>query len=40
MCKYHILPCNIETEPIKCTGNAAAAAADYDDDNYNNSENV
>jgi hypothetical protein len=36
---YHILPCNIETEPTKCMGNAAAAAGD-DDDDHNNSENA
>lgn len=37
MCKYHILPCNIGTEPTKCMGNSAAAG---DDDNNNNSENA
>jgi len=36
MCKYHILPCNIETEPTKCLGNAAAD----DDDDDDNSENA
>jgi hypothetical protein len=43
MCKYHVLPCNIGTEPLKCLGNAAAAAAaaaDDDDDDDDNSENA